>query len=147
MGGACTLVGGVACLLDYETTPTHHVVIAVTDRGAAPISESFVVRVHVRDANDQPTPPVLDTRSVSETTAVGSAVGNLSSSDQDVGQTLAFDVVGESATLFAVQGTRLVLASVLDHEGQKEVEVTVRVTDDGAPPLSVSIIETYLRRN
>ena len=137
-GKACSLVGGAACLLDYETKPTHHVIVAVTDSSAAPITQSFVVEVRLQDVNDRPTPPFLDELEVSESTEVGSVVGDLSSSDQDQGQTLVYDLVGESAVLFSVRNTSLVLASKLDYEGQKKVEVTVRVTDDGEPPLSVS---------
>ncbi|XP_076442794.1 protocadherin-16-like [Babylonia areolata] len=136
IGEHCTLIGGSACLLDHETKSTHQVIVTVTDTGTPPVSASFVLHVHVKDANDRPTQPVLDTRFVSESTEVGSVIGELSSADQDRGQTVNYDVVGESASLFSVNGTRLALAHVLDHERQKEVAVTIRVTDDGQPPLS-----------
>ena len=113
----------------------------MTDSSAAPITESFVVEVRLQDVNDPPTPPFLDTLVVSEAMEVGSVIGNLSSSDQDQGQKLVYDVVGESAMLFSVEDTRLVLASKLDYESDKTVEVTVRVTDDGEPHLSVSTLK------
>jgi hypothetical protein len=61
----------------------------------------------------------------------------VSCSDQDKGQNLQFEVVGESAALFTINGTSLILASPLDHESQGQINLTLRVTDNGKPPLSV----------
>ncbi|KAL8601316.1 hypothetical protein ACOMHN_054610 [Nucella lapillus] len=136
IGESCTIVGGASCLLDHETKAVHQVIATVTDNGTPSISASFVLQVRVEDANDHPSPPMLDKLSVSEATEIGAVIGNLSCVDQDKAQKVHYDVVGESASLFSVSGSRLLLAHALDHERQTQVKVTVRVTDDGRPPLS-----------
>ncbi|KAK7488419.1 hypothetical protein BaRGS_00020393, partial [Batillaria attramentaria] len=136
MGEGCLIRHGTACLLDFETKSRYDVIVVVKDTGNPPITTSLVVTVNIENTNDEPTSPTIDTRAISEATEVGSTVATLSATDQDEGQHLHFDVVGESARLFDVTESSLVLNAPLNYEDQKELSVTVRVTDSGDPPLS-----------
>ena len=50
----CLNSGGDFCLLNYEKSTSHRIVIEVTDSGKPSIKKEFVVTIKVLDVNDSP---------------------------------------------------------------------------------------------
>jgi len=137
---------------DFETSSSAAIRVRSTD--AAGLSVERELTVTVTDANEPPAAPALSASSVEENQPAGTTVGTLSSTDPDAGQILAYSIVTSGCggtypdgSAFAVTGTSLATARVLDHEGQPSYAVCVRVTDDGVPPLSTDAVLTVTVQN
>ncbi len=78
---------------------------------------------------------------MAENEPAGTTVGELSVSDVDAGQSHAFALVAgvgdDDNGKFAIDGSTLETAAVLDFEAQPSYSIRVRATDDGTPALSV----------
>ena len=104
------------------------------------------VRVDVRDlAPTDNTAPTLAAIgfSVDENAAASTAVGSVTGSDADAGQTLTYAITaGNTGNTFAIDADtgaiRVASATALDFETTTSFALTVTVTDDGEPPLSDS---------
>lgn len=90
-------------------------------------------------------PPTVATAnwSLAENTAAGTPVGTVAASDPDAGQTLTFAIIGgNDAGAFAINPATgqisVANAAALDFETSPVFQLTVRVTDSGAPPLSAT---------
>ena len=81
-----------------------------------------------------PTDIVLSSEDVDENEISGTVVGNLSTTDADVGDTHTYSLVaGDGDTdnaLFTISGAELQIAAVLDHETSATRNVRIE-TDDG----------------
>ena len=75
---------------------------------------------------------------IPEDAPLGTAIGVLSASDEDVGQTMTYSVENKESVPFSVSGNSLVVDGPLDYELEGSITVTVVGTDSGIPPLSVS---------
>ena len=113
-------------MLDHETEDSVMVTVTVTDSGD--LSDSMDVTVAVNDLNEAPEITTAD-GSVDEN-AAGAAVGAVSATDVDDGDTMTYSV---SDDRFEVAGGMLKLKDdqMLDHETEDSVTVTVKVTDSG----------------
>lgn len=62
--------------------------------------------------------------------------------DEDMGQQYTYELVDDDDGTFEVKGDKLICKKDLDYETMKDKEfkITMKVTDDGTPPLSVSHI-------
>ena len=68
----------------------------------------------------------------------------MSASDEDVGQVLTYTITSASQ-FFKTKGNRLIVARLLDYESAKSHVITVKVSDDGSPSLTVRILyRTFL---
>ena len=79
------------------------------------------------------------TFAVSENSASGTAVGTVSATDPNAGDTLTYAITaGNTGGAFAINsGTgAITTAAALDHEASASYALTVTVTDDGNPALS-----------
>ena len=81
--------------------------------------------------------------SLTENAVIGTSVGTVVASDPDAGQTLSFAIIGGNDsgafTINPATGQITVAnASVLDFETNPVFHLTVRVTDNGASPLSAT---------
>jgi Ca2+-binding RTX toxin-like protein len=83
--------------------------------------------------NNSPTGIAIDYASVLENVINGTAVGTLSATDPDEGDTLTFTLVDDAGGRFAIQGHKLVVrdGGRLDFEQAQFHQVKVRVTDTG----------------
>lgn len=125
---------------DFETTTQYTVVVVVTDDGSPVRSASAEQTIQVFDNNEIPT-IVTTSLTVSESAAFGGLVGTIEASDPDEGQSFTYELVGGSGDgLFLINSNSgLVTVSTtdgLDFETAPELELEVRVTDNGAPALS-----------
>jgi VCBS repeat-containing protein len=85
--------------------------------------------------NDAPTGLALSATTVAENAAVGTAVGTLSTTDADAGDTFTYTLVsGPGSTdnaSFTIDGSTLKTAASFNFEGKKTYAVRVRTTDAG----------------
>ena len=65
-------------------------------------------------------------------------VGNLAFSDEDTAQTHTLVLLDDDNGQFSLKGKQLVKAKSTDYETKTAHKVTVKVTDSGTPPFSVS---------
>ena len=125
------LVVANGALLDFESNTSHSVTVRVTDGGGLTFDKMFAIGV--TNANETPTDIALSNANVAENSANGTAIGTLSDTDPDAGDTAAFTLVDNAGGRFAISGSNLVVANgaLLDLENSSSHQVTVRVTDDG----------------
>ena len=125
VGDALRLKEGVA--LDYEAQNAFQVTIVAADEEGATYQETVTIKV--ADANDAPEALTLSNVNVAENDA-GAVIGNLSVTDQDVGDSHDYAV---SDDRFEVVDGQLKLKDgvSLDHEAGESVSVTVTATDAG----------------
>ena len=125
---------GTPTLLDSPYVLT----VTVTDGGA--LSDTATITITVTDQNDAPT--LNDAAfSLPENSANGTAVGMVTATDPDVGQTFTYSITaGNGAGGFAIDantGAITVADSLaLDFEVTPSFSLTVTAIDSGAPPLS-----------
>jgi VCBS repeat-containing protein len=125
--------------LDHQARPTYSLTVEVTDDGTPALSDSGVVTVDVNDVNRAPTlsgGPF----SIPEDATNGTSVGTMAVTDPDAGQGHTFAIIGgNTGGAFAIDPTSGELSVLdqaqLDHEADPSFTLTVRVTDDGTPPL------------
>jgi|GEM_PF-4025529 len=118
--------------LDYETDPPVTLSVTATDSGGLPLTETF--NVIVLEINEAPTDIALSKDTVDEN-ADGAEIGQLTVSDQDVGDTHTFNL---SDDRFEVVGNTLKLRTgeSLDYETDPPVEFEVTATDSGSLPFT-----------
>ncbi len=142
-----TLVGGVGstnnnsfviqgnqllsnAIFNYEAVSQYSVRIQTNDGRGGTYEKPF--NINVLDSNDAPTAIALSNSLITENLPIGSYVGVLSSTDQDLGSqfTYGFDNVSTNNNdLFFIFGNEIRTASVFDYESKKLYIVYVRTTD------------------
>ena len=133
----CLKNGGAECKIDYEKAKSHKIVVRVTDNGSPPLQKDFTVTIAVTDANDQPRNLQIDTFSVKENAPAGTLVGTLSATDEDAGQSLTYKLTNDDKGQFKLKDNKLQKAKSADYETKTSHSVTIVVTDNGNPKLSV----------
>ena len=127
---------------DYESKHSYTIRVKVTDSG----NESFEqeLTVTVTDENDAPTAINLSNNRIIENSPAGSAVGTLSSTDPDSGDTHSYALVpgtgGDGNSRFTITGNMLATAAVFDYERQTAYSVRIRSTDQRGAFLEESAI-------
>ena len=104
----------------------------VTDNGAPALSNDPLSRATVA-INASPTDIALDNSSVAENAAIGTAVGALSTTDPDAGDTHSYSFVAgvgdaDNAS-FTIAGDQLKTAAVFDYESKSSYTVRVQTAD------------------
>ena len=86
-------------------------------------------------ANNTPTNLTLSNSTVTENKAIGTVVGNLSSTDPDTGNTFTYSLVtGTGATdnsLFTITNNQLKTKAVFNYETKNSYSIQLRTTDQG----------------
>jgi hypothetical protein len=142
--GAITVANAAA--LNFEGTPSFALVIRATDNGSPALSGTATVTINLTNVNEAPVVTAA-TFSLAENSANGTAVGTVSASDPDVGQTRTFSIVsGNTGGAFAINATTgaITVANVaaLDFETTPVFNLAVRATDNGSPSLSGQAVVT-----
>ncbi|MFO0180284.1 MAG: beta strand repeat-containing protein, partial [bacterium] len=103
-----------------------------TMRDAAGLTSTTQVMITIQGANDAPH-DLLGALSIAENAANGSAVGTITRSDVDSGETATYSLVDDAGGRFAINSSTGVVTvangSLLDREAAASHNITVRVTD------------------
>ncbi len=119
-------------VFDYETKSSYNIRVQTNDGKGGLFEKAFVININ--DLNDTPTEILLDNNSIDESNPIGTVVGILSTSDEDVNQTHTYTLVSGPADAhnasFTIEGNQLLTAEVFDYETQGLYSIRIR-TDDG----------------
>ncbi|MGD9039399.1 MAG: Calx-beta domain-containing protein [Desulfobacteraceae bacterium] len=118
----------VSGALDFESTPSYNVLIRTTDTAGQTYDEPFTITIN--DVNEPPTDIGLDNAAVDENTLVGTLVGNLSTTDGDVGDTHTYSIQ-TAGVPFQINVDRLEVGGAIDFETQNSYNIAIRTTDSG----------------
>jgi CARDB protein/cadherin domain-containing protein/cadherin-like protein len=135
--GSFTITGSslkTNAVFNFEAKSSYSIRVRATDSG--PLMFDKVLTVLVTNVNETPTDIGLSSPSVSENQAVGTAVGTLSTTDPDVGDTFTYSLVAGTGSTdngsFTITGTSLKTNAVFDFETKSSYSIRVRATDAGA---------------
>ena len=116
-------------VLDFESQPTHELMVMVTDEAQASFSQ--VITINVNDTNDPPTGITLAPAEVAEGLPRDTVIGTLTAIDTDPGDTHTFRITGGAdKSLFNISGNQLFTREVLDYETKAQLEVTIEARDE-----------------
>ncbi|WP_372728697.1 cadherin domain-containing protein [Nocardioides sp.] len=122
-----------ADVLDHEASSSLSIRVQAEDSGGETFAEPFTITV--QDVNEAPTDLGLTGSTVAENQPSGTAVGTLSSTDPDAGDshtyTLASGTGDDDNSGFQIAGAALETATGFDFESTPTLSVRVRSTDAG----------------
>jgi len=120
-------------VFNYEAKSSLAVRVRATDQDGAYVEKAFGLSVLNR--NDIPTNLSLSSTSLAENSAIGTTVGNFTTTDQDTADTFTYTLVSGTGSadnaLFGISGSSLRTAAVLDYETRSTYSIRVRSTDSG----------------
>gem|GEM_PF-5672610 len=129
VGGQLKLKAGQS--LDHESAASVTVNVTATDGGGLTRTEAFAISVS--DEAEDPTDLTSGPLDADETWTNGQAVGTVTGSDPDDGDTLSYSLIDDAGGRFAIDSSTGVVsiadASLIDFETATAHNVTVRVTD------------------
>jgi mRNA-degrading endonuclease HigB of HigAB toxin-antitoxin module len=119
--------------LNHEATGTLTIRVQATDSGGQSLAESFTIAI--TNVNEAPTDVQLSGTTIAENSPIGAAVGTLSTTDPDAGNTFAYSLVSGTGSTdnasFTIVGDELRSAVSLDFEAKPTYSVRIRTTDQG----------------
>jgi hypothetical protein len=132
---------------DFEIKSPYSIRIKVSDLQGATFEKVFVIAI--KNVNEQPYGITLPIPSVRENLAAGTAIGDLVTSDYDIGDTFTYTLVpglGSSDNeLFTITGSQVKSNAVFDFESKSQYSIRVRSRDQGnlsvEIPLTISIMD------
>ncbi len=140
--GSFQIVSGqlvMAASVDAAVQDMYSVRVRSEDSGGLAIEQ--ILEILVSEANTAPTAIAIDLDTISESAAIGTVVGLLSTTDSNALDTHVYSlVVGTGDTdnaMFTIVGNELRLASVLDFDTQSSLSIRVRSVD----PYGLSVEE------
>ncbi|CAL1533863.1 unnamed protein product, partial [Lymnaea stagnalis] len=148
-----------AANLDYETAdPSQQLIITAISITRSSMSVVKTFTIIVKDVNESPSGILFSRTEVPENSPDGTLVCELSAIDPDnkLAQKQLFtfilmdDAQGRlylsSDKLYVKNSTQMcgLSACKLDYESQKDLSITVKVTDNGIPTLSTTVTQTIL---
>ncbi|XP_067852119.1 protocadherin gamma-C5-like isoform X1 [Heptranchias perlo] len=132
-------------ILDFEEKSVYEIHVEAKDRGAQSLSAHCIVRVDIKDVNDNAPELILKSVSttISEDAPTGTLVALVSVTDRDSNENERTDCYISPHVPFDLKPTfrnsyRLIISGLLDRESASEYAVTVTCKDQGSPPLSTN---------
>jgi ELWxxDGT repeat protein len=120
-------------IFDFETKNSYTIRINAIDQDGLSVEKQLTIRV--TNINETPTDILLSNNSVSENQAIGTSVGDFTTTDPDTGNTFTYSLVtGNGDTdnsLFTIEDNQLKTNSILDFETKNSYSVRVKTTDQG----------------
>src|SRR5262249_9456776 len=139
-----TLVGAngdtlqTAATFDFETKSSYSIRIRVADQGGSFFEKVFTI--NVTNVNETPTDIGLSSTNVAENQPEGTAVGTLSTTDPDAGDSFSYTLVSGAGSTdnarFTITGgvaspATLRTTAAFDFEAKSSYSIRVRSTDAG----------------
>ncbi|MCC9601137.1 cadherin domain-containing protein [Stieleria sp. JC731] len=119
--------------LDFETKSSYSVRVRTTDSFGLFTEDTFTITV--TDVNEDPSALIIDTSAIANGSASGTAVGNLSVTDPDSGDTVTYTLVSgdgdDDNASFTISGNQILTGFTADFFVKNTYSVRVRATDSG----------------
>ncbi|XP_062574138.1 protocadherin Fat 4-like [Saccostrea cucullata] len=136
--------------LDFESTDSYVIRIVVKDDGKPTLSFEKSVSIMVKDENEAPRNIILSANKVPERSEPGLVIGTLRSEDPDNSrrevQTFVYSLENDAKGQVEVKGHQLLVKRSthlcgdqpceFDFEKESSIDIKVKVTDSGSPPLT-----------
>ena len=120
-------------VFNFETKNSYSIRVKTTDQGGLSFEKQLTIGVN--NVNETPTNLTLSTSTVAENQAIGTVVGNLTTTDPDTANTFTYSLVaGNGATdnsLFTITNNQLKTNSVFNFETKNSYSIRVKTTDQG----------------
>lgn len=135
---------------DADANNVYVVVIKATDAAGNFTTQTFTVTVTDVVENLAPTNITLSKMNVFEANAIGALIGNLTTTDPDVGDTHTYTLVSgagsTSNAFFTISGNQLKAGVIFSYIAQSTYSIRIRTTDAGGLPFekvfSITISES-----
>ena len=144
VNGQLKIKDGVSA--DFETKSSYSVTITATDDASHEASLTYTI--NVTDVNEVPTAIALSATAINEN-EIGATIGDLTTTDVDAGDTVAYTLSGADADSFEVVDGKLKLKSTVtaDFETKASYSVTLTATDSGGLSISKDFTVTITDTN
>ncbi|XP_028399271.1 protocadherin Fat 4-like [Dendronephthya gigantea] len=132
--------------LNYENSKSWTVSVRARDSGKPSLYRDERLVVDVLNVNDKPFAIQLSNVQIKENSGVDAVVGNLATSDQDIGQRHAYTLLDTAGGRFKIEGRSVKVAISntlclqfggslcgLNYEAQASFNISIRTTDNGNP--------------
>jgi RHS repeat-associated protein len=118
---------------NFEAKSSYSILVRTTDQGG--LSFDKAITIAITDVNEAPTALNLSPSSTLENVALGSTIGNFSTTDPDANNTFTYSLVSGAGSTdnaaFSVLGNQLTVNASPDFETKSSYSVRVRTTDQG----------------
>ena len=122
-----------AAIFDSEVKSSYSIRLRTTDQGGLWFEKTFTIGV--TNVNETPTDIALSSSTIPENEPSGTAVGSLSTTDPDTGNTFTYSLVSGTGSTdnasFTISGNTLQTAAIFDYETKNSYSIRVRSTDQG----------------
>ena len=117
---------------DFETKSSYSIRVRTTDTNNKTFEKAFTISVTDEAENNPPTSISISSSNISETAEIGSLVGELSTSDPDLGDIHTYTLVAnwDDNTAFIIEGSLVKTAITFDYDMQNRYYIKVK-SDDG----------------
>ena len=118
---------------NYEAKSSYTVRVRTTDQGGLWYEEAFTITIN--NVNETPTDANLSNSSVAENQPTGTAVGALSTTDPDAGNTFTYTLVSGAGSTdnasFTISGSTLQTAAMFNYEAKNSYGIRIQSADQG----------------
>ncbi|MBX9253632.1 tandem-95 repeat protein [Desmonostoc muscorum CCALA 125] len=124
---------------DYEIKNSYSIRVKTTDQGGLSFESPFTVTVNDIFNENPPSNIQLSNNLIAENSPNLTIIGELSTTDLDVGQTHTYTLINDAGGRFTLfNGKQLAVANgnLLDYETNTSHTIRIRTTDSGIPSLS-----------
>ena len=127
-------------------SPMYILNITSIDSGKPPKTIYQLMPIYIGDLNEPPSPPQLTGNGVDENVPAGTVIGQLWSHDPDVNQSHSYILLISGNDQFEIRGNNLLVKGKLDYESRFRYDISIQVTDSGAPSMnSARVYSIYVR--
>ncbi len=117
--------------INYELKNSYNIQVETTDLLSETFSKSFIITVN--NENESPTDLILSNNSIDENSSIGTEIGILSTTDEDINETFNYNLIqGEGDTdnsRFTITENKLLSNFMFDFETQTSYSVRIQTTD------------------
>ncbi|MEM7533433.1 MAG: cadherin domain-containing protein, partial [Chloroflexota bacterium] len=117
-----------AAVFDYEVKNSYIISITTDDGRGKTFEKAFTITIS--DVNEAPTNIDLSNAAIDENQPVGTAVGTLDTTDEDVADLHTYSLTGGDVSAFTIADTMLETAAIFDYEVKNSYTISI-TTDDG----------------
>ncbi|MEM7537787.1 MAG: cadherin domain-containing protein [Chloroflexota bacterium] len=118
-----------AAIFDYEVKSSYTISITTDDGRGKTFEKAFTITIS--DVNEAPTNISLSSAAIDENQPVGTPVGTLTTTDEDLADFHNYTIVGGDVSAFTVNDDLVSTAAIFNHEVKASYAITVRSTDHG----------------